>query len=155
MFSYIWSAFCCIGAIENRANEMPPNPRCAIFISAKWRMRQPTTISILVTADIIFNVHQLIFNQTRRINLSRFHEYISRKRNFNNSFKFKSLLSTFESDISKVRRYLFSQIFSRIITAKSRPSARKNDLSLLKPEIVLLKWKKKAKIFSNQLVQEC
>ena len=55
---------------------------------------------------------------------------IRRKYVFNYSSVWWCRLSTCESERSKVRCYIISSICSHTITAKSRPSARKNKLPL-------------------------
>ena len=58
--------------------------------------------------------------------LSWLHEYIGKKCEFNYVFFFWSLLRTYESHISEVRRYLINSIFSRTYTVIIRPSTRTN-----------------------------
>ena len=78
-----------------------------------------------VTETIILYAHKFI--RTELMNFLKLHEYLNRKCEFNNCF---SLRSVRESDTSDIRRYLFSSIFNRAITAKS--IYNKNELLLKK-----------------------
>ena len=72
-----------------------------------------------LTKFIISNAHQFTFILAKIMSSLRFHEYISKKYEFNNSFPD---VSVFTCEIETNWRYIIISIFGCATNATSRPS---------------------------------